>query len=87
MKTFKRSRDWTIRQRILASFLVIVAAMAIMGTFAYTQLERIDRQARETRDSTLPGLSYSSQLLARWNKDYTISQALAIEEDSSEFTT
>lgn len=85
MKSFKPIRDWTIRQRIQASFLAIIAAMAVMGAFAYTQLDRIDGQARNMRDVTLPELSYSSQLLAGWNPNYSISQELAIQQDSSQF--
>ena len=82
---FKRSRDWTIRQRILASFLAIIAAMVVMGAFANTQLERIDRQARATRTDTLPGLSYSSQLLARWNKNYRSVKRWSLQDDGAEF--
>jgi len=85
VKIFKPVRDWSIRQRIQASFLAVIAAMAVMGAFAYTQLEQIDHQARDTRDSALPGLAYSSQLLATWNENYSVSQELVIEQDSSQF--
>jgi methyl-accepting chemotaxis protein WspA len=85
VKSPKPIRDWTIRQRIQASFLVIIAAMVIMGAFAYTQLDRVDGHAESMRDNTLPELSYSSQLLASWNQNYSISQELAIQQDSSQF--
>jgi methyl-accepting chemotaxis protein WspA len=56
-----------------------------MGAFAYIQFDRIDGQARKMRDVTLPELSDSSQLLAGWNQNYSISQELAIQQDSSQF--
>jgi methyl-accepting chemotaxis protein WspA len=85
VKSPKPIRDWTIRQRIQASFLVIIAAMVVMGAFAYTQLDLVDGHAESMRDNTLPELSYSSELLASWNQNYSISQELAIQQDSSQF--
>jgi methyl-accepting chemotaxis protein WspA len=66
------------------SFLAVIAAMAILAAVAYTELSRIDRLARSTRDSTVPELSYSSQLLAAWNENFSITQELVTQQEGSE---
>lgn len=77
-------RNWTIRQRILASFAVVIAAMAGMGGLAYLQLNHIDRQAEELHLDTLPELVYSGQLLAAWDQGFGIASQLAITKDPAE---
>jgi CHASE3 domain sensor protein len=39
-------KGWTIRRRIVTSFAVIVALMAMMGTVAYARLVRVGQLAR-----------------------------------------
>jgi len=66
------------------SFLAIIAAMAVMGAYAFVLLDRMDGEAANMRDSTVPQLSYSSQLLASWNENYALTQELVMQQDSSE---
>jgi len=38
-------KNWTIKRRILGSFCVILAVMALMAAVAYTRLAEIQREA------------------------------------------
>jgi methyl-accepting chemotaxis protein WspA len=77
--------NWTIRRRILASFAVVIAAMLTRGVLAQIDLGRIDRLAVALRESSLPQLSYSSQLLAAWDQSFSTTGLSAIQQDSSQF--
>ena len=39
------TRNWSIRQRILASFSIILGLMVVMGGVAYTRLVSVEEQA------------------------------------------
>jgi methyl-accepting chemotaxis protein WspA len=68
--------NWTIRQRLLGSFAVILALMVGMGGIAYTRLKTIDREAASAATDSIPGLYRSTQVLG----NLIMSYALTIQE-------
>ncbi|WP_085724455.1 methyl-accepting chemotaxis protein [Pseudomonas sp. R37(2017)] len=59
-------KNWTLRQRILASFAVIIAIMLLMVVLSYSRLLRIEASEDSVRDDALPGLYYSSMVRSAW---------------------
>ncbi|WP_029049516.1 methyl-accepting chemotaxis protein [Cupriavidus sp. amp6] len=62
----------TIRTRILVSFAFILLVMALMGGVAHNRLSAIDRNVGVMKTDALPGLRYSTALLATWNELYVL---------------
>ncbi|MCD6059921.1 MAG: chemotaxis protein [Moraxellaceae bacterium] len=58
-----RMKDWTIRQRILAAFALILGLMLVMGGVAYRHLQSIHAKAEHARQDSIPGLYYSLQIV------------------------
>jgi methyl-accepting chemotaxis protein WspA len=48
-------KNWTLRQRILASFAVIIAIMLLMVVVSYSRLLKIEASEASVRDDALPG--------------------------------
>ena len=67
-------KDWTIRQRILASLGLIVVTVIAMGGLAYLQLLNIERQANSLQNDSLPGFYYSAYIKDALWESYSISQ-------------
>ena len=73
--------NWTIRQRILASFAVILTLMVAMGGIAYTRLTLIEQKTAEIERESLPGLYVSAQLTRAWVENYSLTQGHILHED------
>jgi methyl-accepting chemotaxis protein WspA len=54
--------NWTIRQRLLGSFAVILALMIVMGGVAYSRLGTIEQGATNATTQSIPGLYISTQV-------------------------
>lgn len=67
-------RNWTIRQRILVSFAVILALMVVMGGVAYTRLALIEQKATTIQQDAIPGLDYSAQLMTALVTGFSLTQ-------------
>nr|WP_282581659.1 methyl-accepting chemotaxis protein [Pseudomonas umsongensis] len=63
-------KNWTLRQRILASFAVIVAIMLLMVVVSYSRLLKIESSEASVREDALPGLYYSSMVRGAWSDSY-----------------
>ncbi|EJN28806.1 methyl-accepting chemotaxis protein [Pseudomonas sp. GM78] len=63
-------KNWTLRQRILASFAVIIAIMLLMVVVSYSRLLKIETSEASVRDDALPGLYYSSMVRGAWSDSY-----------------
>jgi len=74
-------RNWTIRQRILASFAVILALMVVMGGVAYTRLALIEQKTRTIQLDAIPGLYFSGQLESDWVENYSLTQEHILQQD------
>jgi methyl-accepting chemotaxis protein WspA len=74
-------KNWTLRQRILASFAVIIAIMLLMVVVSYSRLLKIESSEASVREDALPGLYYSSMIRSAWSDSYLrIQDMLGLEE-------
>src|SRR5215204_2662551 len=77
--------NWSIRQKILVSFVVVVAAMAAMGGVTYERLRLIEQQAVSMRMRSLPETFLSAQILGALRENYSLTQALVMQESKAAF--
>lgn len=69
-------KNWTIRQRLLGSFVVILALMMAMGGIAYTRLATIESATASAAVDSIPGL-YSSTAI---RSNLIMTYALTVEQ-------
>ncbi|MHC8340799.1 methyl-accepting chemotaxis protein [Pseudomonas sp. HLT2-19-2] len=69
-------KNWTLRQRILASFAVIIAIMLLMVVVSYSRLLKIEISEASVREDALPGLYYSSMVRSAWVDTYVRTQEM-----------
>ena len=69
-------KNWTLRQRILASFAVIIAIMLLMIVAAYSRLVAISTSEEAVRSDSIPGVYYSSMIRSAWVDSYVTTQQL-----------
>ncbi|MGZ7456330.1 methyl-accepting chemotaxis protein [Pseudomonas sp. Ma2-10] len=69
-------KNWTLRQRILASFAVIIAIMLLMVVVSYSRLLKIEASEANVREDALPGLYYSSMIRSAWVDTYLRTQEM-----------
>jgi methyl-accepting chemotaxis protein WspA len=69
-------KNWTLRQRILASFAVIIAIMLLMVVVSYSRLLTIENSEASVRDDALPGVYYSSMIRGAWVDSFLQTQEL-----------
>ncbi|KAA0980687.1 methyl-accepting chemotaxis protein [Pseudomonas sp. ANT_J28] len=69
-------KNWTLRQRILASFAVIIAIMLLMVVVSYSRLLSIESSENVVRLDSVPGIHYSSLIRGAWVDDYVLTQQL-----------
>lgn len=69
-------KNWTLRQRILASFAVIIVIMTLMVMLSYSRLMSIESSEKAVRTDSLPGLYYSSMIRNAWVDDYVLTQQM-----------
>ncbi|AKS06049.1 methyl-accepting chemotaxis protein [Pseudomonas trivialis] len=63
-------KNWTLRQRILASFAVIIAIMLLMVVVSYSRLLKIEVSQESVRDDAVPGVYLSSMIRSAWVDSY-----------------
>ncbi|AZP73406.1 methyl-accepting chemotaxis protein [Pseudomonas poae] len=63
-------KNWTLRQRILASFAVIIAIMLLMVVVSYSRLLKIENSEEAVRDDAVPGVYLSSMIRSAWVDSY-----------------
>ena len=63
-------KNWTLRQRILASFTVIIAIMLLMVVVSYSRLLSIATSEEQVRLDALPGVYYSTLVRSAWGESY-----------------
>lgn len=74
-------KNWTIRQRLLGSFAVILMLMLVMGASAYLALARIDREAASAATNSIPGLSASATVVSTMAMNYALTAELVGQAD------
>lgn len=79
-------KNWTLRQRILASFAVIIAIMLLMVIVSYSRLLSIESSADEVSKDALPGVYYSTMVRSGWGESYIRTLELMSEGKGRELT-
>jgi len=79
-------KNWTLRQRILASFAVIIAIMLLMIVAAYSRLVAIESAEEAVGTDSIPGVYYRSMIRSAWVDSYVTSQQLVGLSDHREIT-
>nr|WP_256664312.1 methyl-accepting chemotaxis protein [Pseudomonas sp. TDA1] len=79
-------KNWTLRQRILASFAVIIAIMLLMIVAAYSRLVAIESAEQAVGTDSIPGVYYSSMIRSAWVDSYVTSQQLVGLSNHREIT-
>ncbi|QBF25485.1 methyl-accepting chemotaxis protein [Pseudomonas tructae] len=79
-------KNWTLRQRILASFAVIIAIMSLMVVAAYSRLVAIESGEEAVRTDSIPGVYYSSMIRSAWVDSYVLTQQLVGLSNHREIT-
>jgi methyl-accepting chemotaxis protein WspA len=74
-------KSLTIRTRIVVSFAVVLALMAVMATFAYTRLQRIHQLTTLIEADILPGLASTDQILVERIANYSLTQEYVLQTD------
>lgn len=72
-------KNWTLRQRILASFAVIIAIMLLMVVVSYSRLLSIETSEEQVRKDALPGVYYSTLMRSTWGESYIRTLELIVE--------
>ena len=80
-------KNWTLRQRILASFAVIIAIMLLMVVVSYSRLLSIQSSEEQVRTDALPGLYYSTTIRNAWGTSYVVALKLLGEDEGRPLTT
>ncbi|NER61359.1 methyl-accepting chemotaxis protein [Pseudomonas sp. MAFF212428] len=79
-------KNWTLRQRILASFAMIIAIMLLMVVAAYSRLMAIESSEEAVRSDSIPGVYYSSMIRSAWVDSYVTTQQLVGLSEHRELT-
>jgi methyl-accepting chemotaxis protein WspA len=81
-----RVKQWTIRQRILCSFGIVLVVMLAMAVITLVQLGGIDRDAKSQQQDSMPGLYNATAMRAAWFENYTVTQRLIyVDSDPDAF--
>ena len=67
-------KNLTLRQRILASFLVILAIMALMVVVDYRRLLHIEEEVATINTDAVPGIYYSTSIGSSWFAGFVVVQ-------------
>ncbi|EJL04907.1 MULTISPECIES: methyl-accepting chemotaxis protein [Pseudomonas] len=79
-------KNWTLRQRILASFAVIIAIMLLMVVVSFSRLLKIQDSEERVRADAVPGVYYSSMIRGGWVDSYVLTQQIVGLSGNHEIT-
>jgi methyl-accepting chemotaxis protein WspA len=74
-------KNWTIKQRVLGSFVLILLLMGLMASVSWFRLSKIDQEAYNLRNDSTPGLYNSTMITALWNENLMLTQQIAETDD------
>ncbi|MDB5771003.1 MAG: chemotaxis protein [Burkholderia sp.] len=77
-------KNWTIKQRILGSFAVILGMMALMAGVAYVQMSHIVSESTAIQKGAMPGLYSSMRIDAVFHEQQMLIQRLVGIDDSED---
>ncbi|MDH1520650.1 MULTISPECIES: methyl-accepting chemotaxis protein [Achromobacter] len=67
-------KNVTLRQRILVSFLAILAIMTLMVVVDYRRLLHVEAEAQMINNDAVPGIYYSTSIRASWFAGFVVVQ-------------
>ena len=67
-------KNLTLRERIIASFLVILAIMALMVVVDYQRLLQVEAEAKSINTDAVPGIYYSTSIRSSWFAGFVVVQ-------------
>lgn len=65
-------KQWTIRQRMLVSFGVILLLMGFMAGISYLKLRAIEHETNSFQTDSMPGLELSTGIRSTWFQSYLL---------------
>ena len=74
----------TVRNRIIVSFLLIIAILVLLAGVSYMRLVKIENEANGIRNESIPGLYYPSKAQELWSRHMLDTRRLllrAVDED------
>lgn len=69
-------KQWTIRQRMLVSFGVILALMGFMAVVTHLKLAAIERETASFQRDSMPSLELSTDIRLAWFQNYLLATQL-----------
>lgn len=69
-------KNWTLRQRILASFAVVIAIMLLMVVISYTRLLRVEASTKRVSEDAMPGTYSLTTVRSAWTDSILLTQVL-----------
>ncbi len=76
-------KNWTVRQRIIGSFSVVIAILLLMAISIYLRLASVEQSALKVRDSTAPGMYLVGLMRTAWADHLLLSQRLLMGDSDS----
>lgn len=67
-------KDWTLRQRISASFLAVLAIMLALAGSNYYRLLSVKAAADGARQVAVPGWVLAAEVRAKWNEGFLLTE-------------
>ncbi|MGY2498344.1 hypothetical protein ACW4UO_28160, partial [Klebsiella pneumoniae] len=58
----------TVRNRIIVSFLLIIAILVLLAGVSYMRLVKIENEANGIRSESIPGLYYPGKAQELWSR-------------------
>jgi methyl-accepting chemotaxis protein WspA len=80
----KSVKNWTVRQRIIASFSVVIAILLTLSVTVYYKLVTVEHAAIEVRSSAAPGMQLAGQMRLVWAEHLLDSQRLLMVDLTSQ---
>ena len=74
----------TVRNRIIVSFLLIIAILFLLAGVSYMRLVKIENEANDIRNGSIPGLYHPSKAQELWSRHMLDTRRLllrAVDED------
>lgn len=71
----------TVRQRILLSFLAVLAVLTAMAGVTYYWFLETEREALVVEQNTVPALTVTLRMQTAWTEAHSLLRALALEEE------
>lgn len=77
-------KNWTVRQRIIASFSVVVVILLLLSATAYYRLATVEQAAINVRTSAAPGMEFAGLTRLAWADHLLESQRLLMASQDDE---